>query len=187
MYRIYLYNEPEKISDVLFGEITALLPEKLKERVLRYKNTDDRKRSAVAYFIAVSEIANELGRIPEISVSEHGKPYIEGADGLYFNISHCKNVCVCVISDTVAGVDIQDVRPFSERTAQKVCCQNELEVLESTEDKDKEFARIWVMKESFIKMTGDGFSYGLKNVDTTKLENTDVYEKFGCFIAVSEK
>lgn len=187
MHRIYLYREPESVSEELTDEMTALLPEKLKERVLRYKNVSDRKRSAVAYFIAVSEIERELGRIPEISVSEHGKPYIENCDSLYFNVSHCKNVCVCAVSNCEVGVDIQDIRPYSERTAKKVCCENEIEVLTAAENKDREFARIWAIKESYIKMTGDGFSYGLKNADTTVVQNTEVFEKYGCFIAVTEK
>lgn len=37
--------------------------------------------------------------------NEYGKPYLD--NGLYFNISHSKNVIVCVISDREVGIDIE--------------------------------------------------------------------------------
>lgn len=49
---------------------------------------------------------------------------------------------------------------------------NEFEQQEimNSNNKEYEFTRIWVMKEAFVKMKGQGISYGLQNVDTTRLK-----------------
>ena len=96
---------------------------------------------------------------------------------------HCRLALVC----EEIGVDIQEIRPYSQRLAEKVCCENELLRLERACDRAAEFAKIWAMKESFVKMNGRGIGYSLKKADTTVLHFKEVIEKDGFFIVVSEE
>lgn len=107
---------------------------------------------------------------PHISYGAFEKPYLTEYPGIHFNLSHCPKGCICAVSDKEIGVDIQDIRPFSWDIARRVCCDNELKMLTAADDKAKLFARIWSMKESFLKMTGEGLSK-ISTVDTTTFES----------------
>ena len=187
MYSLYLFENPDEVSDEFAEKIISVLPSSCAERAGRYKNQSDRRLSAVGYLLLVYALRNDLG-IKDIKLrfGEYGKPFLD-IQGIYFSISHCKKGCVCVVSDKEIGVDIQEIRPYSQRLAEKVCCENELLRLERACDRAAEFAKIWAMKESFVKMNGRGIGYSLKNVDTTVLHFKEVIEKDGFFIAVSEK
>ena len=164
-----------------------ILPESCAERASRYRNAEDRKRSAIGYLMLLYALRQRCGTgHVDLKFGEHGKPYLESPK-VYFNISHCKKGCVCVVSDREIGVDIQEIRPYSQRLAERVCCENELVLLEKSDDKAAEFAKIWAMKESYVKMDGRGIGYSLKKADTTVLDFDEIIYRNDCFIVVSEK
>ena len=101
----------------------------------------------------------------DIFYNGYGKPYLKG-NRLYFNISHCDNYIVLVISDKEVGVDIQKIT-FREKILNHICTLKEKELIKNAID----FTKLWVKKESYVKYLGKGISYGLKNVDTLKLNN----------------
>ena len=70
------------------------------------------------------------------------------------------------VADSPIGVDIQDIRSFSWEIARRVCCKEELEFLERSSDRDRKFTRIWAMKESYVKMTGQGIGCDLVGINT---------------------
>ncbi|MBQ8781587.1 MAG: 4'-phosphopantetheinyl transferase superfamily protein [Oscillospiraceae bacterium] len=187
MYSLYLFEDTERLSVEFTERIISVLPTSCAERADRYKNQSDRRLSAVGYLLLVYALRKDFG-IKDIKLcfGEHGKPYLKG-QGIYFSISHCKKGCVCAVSDKEIGADIQETRPYSQRLAEKVCCENELLRLEKASDKASEFAKIWAMKESFVKMNGKGIGYSLKKADTTIMHFKEVIEKDGFFIAVSEE
>ena len=90
-----------------------------------------------------------------------------------------------VVTQLAPGVDAEEIKPFSQRLAEKVCSENELREIEKSPDKAREFTKIWTRKESFIKMTGEGFSHGLKEADTTTKKFFSE-ERDGLFISVCE-
>ncbi len=186
MFKLYFYSDFEKLSDKELSEIIENMPHSVIERAGRYKKEEDRKKSFICYNLLKKALENDYGIVNfELHFSEQGKPYLKDRNDIFFNISHSKKCCVCVISDKEIGVDAEDIRPFSQRMAEKVCSENELIQIENSSDKAKEFTKIWTMKESFIKMTGEGFSHGLKEADTTK---SDFFteERDDCFISVCE-
>lgn len=74
---------------------------------------------------------------------------------------------------------------YKESVVRKYFTNNEQnEILNST-NKVYDFTRIWVMKEAFVKMKGIGISYGLINVDTTKIkEQIELIENEKYLIAI---
>lgn len=101
--------------------------------------------------------------------NEYGKPYLENNE-YYFNVSNKKNISVCVIGDRPLGVDIEAII-YRKRISYKICNSKELEQLERSMNPAKEFTKMWVIKESYVKMIGIGLPYGLKNVDSLNLIN----------------
>lgn len=102
----------------------------------------------------VSLSFNDIGR------GEYGKPYLINYPNIHFSLSHCKGLCVCLLSDGICGVDAENIRPVREKTAQRICSPNEYELLsaKSGMDKDLFFTSLWTLKESYAKADGRGIS-----------------------------
>ncbi len=101
----------------------------------------------------------------KIIYNEYGKPYLEN-NPLYFNISHSGIYTALVISDAEVGIDIEKIH-MPKNALLHVCNEEEKRLIKSVED----FTIMWVKKESYVKYLGIGISYGLKNVDTTKIKD----------------
>jgi|GEM_PF-715231 Phosphopantetheinyl transferase len=84
-----------------------------------------------------------------IKKSPSGKPYLDGVHNYtHFNISHSGNYTVCAFSDVAVGIDIEKIRPISQRVIDRFlngCSQSEA-------------ISKWTQRESFGKMTGNGFN-----------------------------
>ena len=104
----------------------------------------------------------------ELTFNKYNKPYLKNRN-IYFNISHDKNTTVLVTSDKEIGVDIE-YYTYKESVMKKYYNEFEQQEIINSNNKEYEFTRIWVMKEAFVKMRGQGISYGLQNVDTTRLK-----------------
>lgn len=103
----------------------------------------------------------------------NGKPYYGINPKLKFNISHCKDGAAVVVSDRDAGVDVESMRQVNSRVVKK-CCSREEAVyvygeMTRTWERKKEpageflqeaeaerFLHLWTLKESYVKMTGEG-------------------------------
>lgn len=103
----------------------------------------------------------------DIVYNEHGKPYLKSSE-LYFNISHDKNMTVLVTSDKEIGVDLEYLT-YKPSVVNKYFTPREQEIIKKSKNKEYDFTKIWVMKESYVKMLGIGILYGLEKVDTINL------------------
>ncbi len=103
----------------------------------------------------------------EIKRSELGKPYYAGADNCHFNISHCRTAVAVAVSKYLVGVDVESMRQVKYPMVRKCCSPKEMQyVMNTKEEKEKpadlseeeteRFLHIWTLKESFVKMTGEG-------------------------------
>ena len=187
MYRLYTFFDIDHIDSSTLSKWMRYLPEERRTRALRYRREIDVKLSVISYLLLLYALFKEYGlSSPAIAYTDCGKPYLRDHQDIYFNISHCPAGCVCAVSDAPIGVDIQDTRPFSMDIAKYCCSQDELDFLQKSKNPALDFARIWAMKESYLKMTGEGISRHLPSVDTNKLSQiikTFVYN--GCCIAVA--
>lgn len=187
MYKLYAFIGLEQIDRQTLEYLVQFLPPYRQEKALRYRQEIDRKTCVMAYLLLLHALHSNYGiHEPKISFGSAGKPYLTDYPDIHFNISHCPKGCICGISDSPIGVDIQDVRPFSQEIAKHCCSEEELNLLVEAVDPAMEFTRMWAMKESYLKMTGVGITQSLPAIDTRKLTSkiqTDMYN--GCCIAVA--
>ncbi|MGN0613359.1 MAG: 4'-phosphopantetheinyl transferase family protein [Porcipelethomonas sp.] len=108
----------------------------------------------------------------------YGKPYLKNSDNIFFNISHCTGLAAAVIENCEAGIDAENIRQWHPRVAKRVFSERELTVLDSSDDKDEMFFRIWTLKESFVKAIGIGISYPLKTCEF--IIDDDKIRVYGC-------
>lgn len=171
MYKLYLFTDFKSVDESFLQKCMTILPAERKVKAFRYKFAIDRKMCIVSYFLLLYALRENYGiKNPKLSYSKNGKPYLIDYPAIHFNLSHCPKGCICAVSDREIGVDIQDVRPFSWDVAKRVCCENELKLLHSSNDRDKMFTQIWAMKESYLKMSGMGIAE-MKQIDVTVHES----------------
>ncbi len=101
--------------------------------------------------------------IPEIKTlcNENGKPYLQGANDVFFNLSHSEDYVLCVVSDVEAGCDIEKIKDFKDSLAKRVLSDSEYADVQSKttrEEKNAAFFRYWTLRESYMKYTGLGLS-----------------------------
>ena len=93
---------------------------------------------------------------PLFAYDEHGKPYLTNHEGIYFNISHCKEAVAVGVSHCNIGIDVEGRRRFSDSLLQRAFNETEQKMVTNAADPESEFARIWTRKEAFFKWTGTG-------------------------------
>lgn len=111
----------------------------------------------------LSALLEQLGEPFPIAYrhGKRGKP--DFADGIgHFNISHSENYVCAVFDRREIGVDIQWMRPLRNmRVAERYFSPEERHALEDCPDREMRerlFYRIWVKKESYAKLTGEGIA-----------------------------
>lgn len=95
-----------------------------------------------------------------------GKPGLKNHPEIQYNISHCRNFAVCIISDTCAvGIDVERVRPFSSYAARREFSREEMKRIYADPDPARAFFRYWTLKESYVKALGKGLCHPMKEVN----------------------
>ncbi|MBR5892178.1 MAG: 4'-phosphopantetheinyl transferase superfamily protein [Bacteroidaceae bacterium] len=144
-----------------------LLSGQRREKIALLANADDRRESAAAYILLREALGKEYGLAdaPVFEYGDYGKPFLQGAEGIHFSMSHCRQAVVCAVADFPLGVDVESLRPYNERLARYTMNDEELSRIESSPLPEVEFVRLWTMKEAVAKLSGRGIN-NLKNLLT---------------------
>lgn len=168
-------------------ELSALLGKQRYEYCRRMKSENSGLASAFAFLLLRYGLKKLYGitDIPELIIGEHGKPYLKDLPDIHFSLSHAKSRVVCAAAGSPVGVDIQDIRPLSASVSRKFLAESEIKRIDP--DDSTALCRAWSIKESYSKMTGNGFSEGFTRIDTEMLIRSGsaaVTEKDGYIISV---
>ena len=101
-----------------------------------------------------------IEEMPEILRDDMGKPYFKEGP-LHFNVSHSEGYLAIAISEYPVGVDIQAPKNIREGMYKKVVQPKEAELI--GEERQKDFLRLWTLKESFVKAEGKGLRISMKD------------------------
>ena len=120
--------------------------------------------------------------LPKIGHSPQGKPHFLNSN-LHFSISHTPRHAFCCVATQNIGIDAEECdRPISD-TIIRFLSSAELAHYEAAQDKQACLLRLWVLKESYAKLTGRGLGNYLKNTDfdpnDPRIQIID-----GCYVAV---
>lgn len=161
-----------------YGEITGLRPpwkqypisrERL-EKIERYVHASDKARSAGAELLLNYGLKNCVnGFVPPAAfeTGEHGKPIIKQRqkglvlpDGkpIQVNLSHSGDYAACVIGDRAAGIDIEKEKTGIRPGIMRVLSEEERQAVEQSDNRICRFFDFWVLKESYMKAVGTGFT-----------------------------
>ena len=119
-----------------------------------------------AYVLLVDMLKEEglLREFPKVGYAENGKPFLSNYPDVHFNMSHCKNAVAVALHDAPVGIDVECRRSISRALMERVCCREELSVIEAAEDAEMEFLRLWTQKEALLKCTGAGIRDDMRDI-----------------------
>lgn len=171
-------------DDIAGFDVEAALPllsEQRREQALRFRYELGRKTCAAAYLLLCEGLRREYGitEKPVFAYGEHGKPVLVDHPDIHFNLSHCREAAICVISDRPVGVDVESIGRYKESLARYTMNDAELASITRHPTPAIQFTRLWTMKEAVVKLSGEGISNDMKTVLTghETIETTENLEK----------
>ena len=128
--------------------LARLMPAERRERLDRLQDPEKRREPLCAYAMLRFALYRRLGwkEFPQIGKNSYGKPCFPEFPAVQFNLSHTKGAVLVGLHEEPLGVDIEKIRPVSERTRKRLAGV-------STE---KEFYESWVRREARVKREGNG-------------------------------
>lgn len=177
-----LQSKPEYVTDERW------------EKVLRIRSLEDKKRSLLAGKL-LHQMCEECGvKEPVYGTVESGKPVLSSHLKIAFSLSHSGEYVVIVYGENAkaVGVDIQQIRVVSEGVKKRILHEKEWmyfqnegkqkdvlmkEVDSILIEKNRLLNRIWAIKESYVKMTGEGLAHDFRKLCIDFEEGTVTDEK----------
>ena len=156
----------EDIWDFDLDAALAEISEQRREQAVKFKFELGQRLCVLAYRLLKQGLGEVYGmkENPLFEYNEHGKPSIVGHPEICFNLSHCKEAAICAISNQPIGVDVESVRSFNDSLVRYTMNEDEIQQIESAEDRAVAFIRLWTMKEAAMKLIGTGISNDVKQV-----------------------
>lgn len=154
MGQIYFCNA-EKFQG-LYEKLLPFIPKERQKKVNRLLKNEDRLLSALSGAMLKKVLC--IDENETFLYNEHGKPYIE--HGKHFSVSHSGDIAVLAVSDNDIGVDVELPKEANEKVMRRCFTEEEMAFASSS---PKDFALVWTMKESAVKLLGKGLSFPLKN------------------------
>ena len=96
-----------------------------------------------------------INETPVFTYDSKGKPLLQGHPDIHFSLSHCREAVAVAVSDHPIGIDIETTEHYSPEVARRVMSDDERRQIEESSHPEIAFTRLWTMKESLYKLTGD--------------------------------
>lgn len=187
--KIYLFDA-SKIKDPMeFDSWKKFLPEERWEKTVRPIKEEDRKTELAAWLL-LYYVLKKWG-VPEEQINAEGA-YDYGVYGkpvrrdkkAHFNLSHSGKYVLCAVSDREIGCDIEKIRDVRWKVAKRFFSEKEYNFLEKMSENEKnttenicaaevQFTRYWVLRESYVKKTGEGLGTSLSGLDFSEVSGTE--------------
>ena len=118
------------------------------ERLLRIKQSEKRREPLCAYLILRHALWEQYRwrELPPIRLTSLGKPYFPDFPEVHFNLSHTTGAVLVALSGEPVGVDIEHIRPVSERAMRRL----------ADVTTERAFFQSWVRREARAKRSGAG-------------------------------
>ena len=136
------------LTDEETDTFLRIMPKERRERLMKVPKLELRQEPLCAYAILGMAVHALYGwsKLPPMRYTRYGKPEFEDYPNVQFNISHTRKAVLVGLHDEPLGVDIEKIRPVSERTMQRIAGTTTQQA----------FFESWVRRESRSKWNGAG-------------------------------
>lgn len=169
-YAPYSFSEKHALKHELMPFFSETRLEKIcrwllnpQDSSLSEKHISALEQSAAAE-LAICAAMKNSGRPfapPDYAYKESGQPTIQNG---HISISHTEGYAACAISRQSVGIDVEREHTFSKAAAKRILSPQE-ELLRESANEDELLSRVWTVKESFLKMTGEGIPGGMRTLE----------------------
>lgn len=169
-YAPYSVSEKHSLKHELMPFFSKTRPEKIgrlmlnpQDSSLSEKHISALEQSAAAE-LAICAAMKNSGRPfapSDYAYKESGQPTIQNG---HISISHTEGYAACAIAREPVGIDVEREHTFSKAAAKRILSPQE-ELLRESANADELLSRIWTVKESFLKMTGEGIPGGMRTLE----------------------
>ena len=168
-----IYINPDIDKFDLQEALETVSPQR-RAQALRYRHERDQRLCIAAYRLLQQALHKEYGiqGLPQFIYNQQGKPLLEGHPEIHFSMSHCRMAAAVAVSSQPVGMDIETMDHYSEEVARRVMSEDEMRQILSSPHPAKEFTRLWTMKESLYKLTGDDHGGDIAHM----LDNAPAYQ-----------
>ena len=183
---LYIFDEIEMLSDDFPESKMSLLSVERREKVQRLRSQSGKKESVAAYLLLRIALAEIYGiyKIVEFAYLYMGKPILRDFPQIHFSLSHTKGVAACAVSDFEVGVDVQVIRPVTDKVAKRVLSDAEYAEFKIAQNPDEFFCEIWAIKESCMKKSGQGMAAAFKKLPVNDIADIKVFREKDYFCSV---
>ena len=162
--RVYIADTSPLLDKGLFERIYNSVSEARRIKTDRLRFDKDKRLSLGAEYLLMRALADfgiEYAGYAMLT-GPQGKPYLSGCP-VQFNLSHSENRVMCTVSAAELGCDVEMVRSVELRLARRFFAEDEFQLVSAYKNPADMFYRLWTLKESYIKCTGQGFSRPLNS------------------------
>jgi len=186
MIMLYIFDEIDLLDDDFPENVSDLLSIERREKVQRLSKIHGKKASAVVYLLLRLTLKDIYGinEIIEFDYNSMQKPYLQKYPQIFFNFSHSHNAGACAAASYEIGVDVQQIVVVKENVARRVLTVDEFSTFKSVENPNEYFCKAWTIKESYLKLTGQGISDELRDISVVGIQDKMIYRGRDYFCCV---
>lgn len=136
------------------------------EKLSSCRSAERRRQGIGAELLLILALrAASAGLQPPLAIAAQpeGKPYLMDSD-YHFSLSHSGSFAACAISDHPVGLDLERRGRMSDALLRRSFSPEEQALIRAAEDPDHLFTRLWTGKESYVKATGQGILFPLRDI-----------------------
>lgn len=164
--KIYLFDDMQNADIGYLLKSIDKMPQHRAVQAQKYIHIHDKAICVLSFMLlkfGLHDIGMKADNI-EFAYKNNGKPYIKN-EKVFFNISHKDDIIICGLFDYECGVDIEKIKPYKQNLAERIYSSDEIKLLLQSDNKQEVFARIWTVKESYLKYKGIGIAANLQSVE----------------------
>ena len=105
-----------------------------------------------------------LTALPPVERGERGKPFFPDLPGMHFSLSHSGSFCLCALSPSPVGADIEAVRIRGEVLLRRGLTEAERVWCLAAGDPWPRFCLLWTRRESRCKWSGRGLTLPVRDI-----------------------
>ncbi len=154
---LYLLDARHGITPAEAERLFRFADSERKEKIIRKRF--GREETLLADVLRQYALYDAFGLRPErqrIAYGAQGKPFLADEKEIFFNYSHSAGMILCAAAKREVGADIQKIKPYNARLAERICSEAELAQLDKAENRAEAFCRIWTAREAAAKLYGTG-------------------------------
>lgn len=172
-------NLEENLADINLSELLQYVSPAKQKRIQSFKFQQDAARVLIGDILVRAIVCKYLNRKNDeiqFSTNLYGKPYVHGAEGFHYNISHSGSWVVCAVDSKPVGIDVEVIIPIDLDIMENLFLAEEVKYIMDCPESERtgRFYEVWTLKESYFKGLGCGLLRDIKSVSLKNLGKANI-------------